>query len=172
VRSSRCAAGVLAAFLIALGQLAALFAAQGKPDFSGRWVLANPHKSSDGVAREMTVRHTPNEPDASGGLLHIERRFRDSLSVESESLAVGVFSGTVNGIRPGETEAFVSSRMSVTWNGNRLVIEKSSYSGPGTAAQHVEEWSLSRGNTLLITMSDRVGGSLQPKTVRVIYRRR
>jgi len=76
--------------LIALGQLAALFAAQGKPDFSGRWVLANPHKSSDGVAREMTVRHTPNEPDAPSGVLHVERRFGNSRDAESENLAVGV----------------------------------------------------------------------------------
>jgi len=120
----------------------------------------------------MVVRHTPNEPDAPSGVLHVERRFGNSRDAESENLAVGVRGGTVNGIRPGETQAPISSRWSVTWNGNRLVIERSSYSGQGTAAQHVEEWSLQRKNALLITMTDRARGSLQPKTVRLIYRRR
>jgi hypothetical protein len=152
--------------------LGAQAAAQDKPDFSGHWVLANPRKPNDSVARELTVWHTRNEPDAPGGVLHVERRFGNPRNIESESLPVGVTGGTVNGLRPNEMQAFVSSRWSVTWNGNRLVIEKSSYSGPGTAAQHVEEWSLTRKNTLLITMTDRIGGSMQPKTVTVIYRRR
>jgi hypothetical protein len=172
VRSRSRNAAVILAVSIGLGPLAALLAAQEKPDFSGQWVLVSARKSNNSVAREMTVSHTPNEPDSAGGMLHIERRFENSRSIESESLPVGVRSGTVNGISPGSIQAFVSSRMSVTWNGNRLMIEKSSYSGPGTAAQHIEEWSLPRKNTLLITMTDRIGGSLQPKTATVIYRRR
>ena len=155
------------------GPLASLAAAQDKPDFSGHWVLANPRKPSESVPRELTVSHTRNEPDAPSGVLHVERRFGNSRNIESERLLIGVRSGTVNGISPGVTQAYPStSHVSVAWNGSRLVIEKSSYSGPGTAAQHVEEWSLTRKNTLLITMTDRIGGSMQPKTATVVYRRR
>ena len=158
---------------LALGSLAALAAAQDKPDFSGHWVLVNPRKPNESVARELTVWHKRNEPDAPSGVLHVERRFGNSGNIESESLLIGVRGGTVNGISPGSTQAYPStSYVSVTWNGSRLVIEKSSYSGPGTAAQHVEEWSLGRKNTLVITMTDRIGGSMQPKTATVVYRRR
>jgi hypothetical protein len=159
---------------LAPGTLGAQAPAQDKPDFSGHWMLVSPRKSNDSIARELTVRRTSNELDAPSGVLHVERRFGNSGNIESESLLIGVRSGTVNGISPGSTQAFpsTSSRVSVTWNGSRLVIEKSSYSGPGTAAQHVEEWSLTGKNTLLITMTDRIRGSLQPKTVTVSYRRR
>jgi hypothetical protein len=168
----QCAVEVLTLF-VALGLLAAVSAAQEKPDFSGRWVLVSSRKSDDSVARDMLVRHTPDHPDAPGGVLHVERGFGKSGGIESETLLIGVYSGTVNGISRGSTQAYplTSSRVSITWSGSRLVIEKSSYSGPGTAAQHVEEWSLTGKNILLITMTDRIGGSMQPKTRTVVYRR-
>ena len=49
------------------GPLASLAAAQDKPDFSGHWVLANPRKPNESVARELTVWRTSNEPDAPSG---------------------------------------------------------------------------------------------------------
>jgi len=100
--------------LVALALLTGVLAAPDKRDFSGQWILVSPRKSDDRIAREMVVRHTPNEPDAPGGVLHVERRFGKSREVESEGLPIGIYGGTVNGIRPGETQASVSSRWSAT----------------------------------------------------------
>jgi|SRR5262245_45655182 len=146
--------------------------AQGKPDFSGDWILVSPIDAPSSAAQTMTVhesferesvRSTPlNSPAIT---LAVERR--SSSGVHSDLYTVGTVGGTVGG-GVGKTD------FSTTWDGDRLVIQIR-YSGrpvdAGADSERKEVWSLDAQGSLLLTATDR-GPGAQPTTTTLIYRRR
>jgi hypothetical protein len=66
------------------------------------------------------------------------------------------------------------TRFSVRWDGDTLVIETGSYTGPtrdsGPYSEHEEIWSLDAQRRLAMTVTDR-GSGTESKTVRLTYRR-
>lgn len=164
--------------------IAAAVAGQDKPDFSGRWVLENPADSASDIARSLTVRQsivrttargTPMEPFLKD--LTVEREF--STGARSESYQIGVVGGVVGGVdrtgRAGPDGQNRETRFSVRWDGNRLVIETGTYSGPtresGPYTEHTEVWSLDAESRLVMTVTDRRSGA-ESSTRTLTYRRR
>ncbi len=143
-----------------------------QPDFSGEWVSVATAPPSDPPAA-LVVRQRVSRTNSRGepmtpyfSHLLVERHY--SNRVESDSYDIGIVSGTVSGI--GERTI-----VTVTWQGERLVINTGKYSGPpqkpGPYSEHEEVWSLDPGGRLLIAITDRTSDS-QPATVRLTYQRR
>jgi len=91
---------------------------------------------------------TQNQPDFSG-----EWVARPNGRVGS---ANGALFNQLGGIIGG---GGVQTRYSVFWEGDRLVIETGSYSGPGRQdgpySEHTEEWRLDREGLLILQLTDR-----------------
>lgn len=171
--------------LVLLLLIAASVRAQDKPDFSGHWVLENPQEFTSDIARALTVRQsiegstargTPMEPFFSD--LTVEREF--STGARSESYQIGVVGGVVGGVDragpgAGPDGHSPQTRFAVRWDGNRLVIETGTYSGPtresGPYTEHTEAWSLDAQSRLVITLTDRRSGG-ESATRTLTYRRR
>ena len=101
--------------------------------------------------------------------LTVEREFADRVTTETHKIGVG--GGMVGGIAGG---ASYRSRFSVGWEGQRLVFERSSYSGPtrdaGSDWEHSEEWELDAAGMLVVTVTDRASDAA-PKSNAFTYRR-
>lgn len=67
-----------------------------------------------------------------------------------------------------------STRLTVRWNGNTLVIERGTYSGqaqkPAKNTERTEAWSLDPMGMLVITVTERSSG-VEPTTTRLVYRK-
>ena len=136
--------------------LSVTIAAQDKPDFSGRWVLAGSAHSDSDVAQSLTVRQPIARTNVFGAPMEpyfkeltVERQFANHVS--TETYPIGVIGGTVGG---GGSQ----TRISVRWENDRLVIETGSYAGStreaGPYTEHTEEWKLDAG-ALTISIIDR-----------------
>ena len=144
-------------------------AAQGKPDFLGRWVLVSPDDVAEDVARELVVRESFEAPVT---VMRVERRSK--AEVRSDRYQVGLVGGTVGGIGEGGRNSNARTVFSVAWRGDTLVIETGNYSGsieePGPYSEHGETWSLDAQGRLVMTVTDRASGT-EPRTIQLTYRR-
>jgi hypothetical protein len=79
--------------------------------------------------------------------------------VRSESYRIGTEGGTVGIAGPGQNSSRSESRTSVLWQGDRLHIVVSRYSGlapdSGPQVEHSEEWWLDEQDKLHIVVLDR-----------------
>ena len=82
--------------------------------------------------------------------LIVERQYVDRAA--TATYQIGVQGGIVGG-------GGAQSRISVRWDGNRLVIETGSYSGPtrsdGPYSEHTEEWQLDAAGRLVLSFTER-----------------
>jgi hypothetical protein len=169
---------------VLFGLIAAGAAAQDRPDFSGHWVLADPSDFASTIARELTVHQSIVHQSVRGDAIEpffktltVERRLPSGL--RSESYEMGTEGGTVGGVDPsgresGPNDKSPQTRVSVKWDGDRLVIETGSDSGrtrdSGPYTEHDEVWSLDAQGQLLITVTDR-GSAVRSSTSNFTYRR-
>ena len=144
-------------------------AAQDKPDFSGQWVLVGPNESVLNIAQELAVRQSIEVPFT---ILTVEQRFKSEM--RSQSYKIGIIGGTVSVDRSGSGSGS-RTHFSVTWDGDRLVIETGSHSGPtpesGRYTEHKEVWSLDVRDRLVMAVTDR-GSGAEPTTTTLTYQRR
>jgi hypothetical protein len=147
--------------------VAGTIAAEGKPDFSGRWVLVNAAESASAAARGLVVRESFEAPVT---VMTVERRLENG--VRSDTYRIGLSGGLVGGTAADGRGT--ATRFSVTWDGDKLVIETGSYSGPtresGPYSEHNEVWSLDSQGRLVITVTDR-GTATELRTNQLTYRR-
>jgi hypothetical protein len=158
--------------------------AQDKPDFSGHWVLATSAGSGPDVAQSLTVRQPIVRTDVFGA--PIEPYFKE-LTVEREvgsrvrtdTYQIGLEGGTVGavasaggGINPNANRS--QTRFSVRWEGDRLVIETASNSGPtsqaGPYTEHTEVWQLNASGMLILSITDR-GSGIGSTSITLAYRK-
>jgi hypothetical protein len=159
-----------ALMLVALANAAV---AQGKPDFSGRWVLVTPR--NEGFARELTVSYGIEERSR---ILSVERQYATNVHRDTYKFGVsggGVSGGVTGGSGSVSAGATLETRFSVTWNYDRLVILTSRDSGPTrdslSHTEYNETWSLDAKGQLVILATDRAPASA-PVTTALTYRRR
>jgi hypothetical protein len=114
----------LSASLLLIG-IAVRAAAQGKPDFSGEWILAASASVGLSVARGLTIRQRITRTNALGAPIEpffdeliVVRTFADH--TQTDTYQLGVQGGVVGG--------GPQTRYSVRWEGNRLLIETGTYS--------------------------------------------
>lgn len=99
--------------------LAAPVAAQGKPDFSGHWILETPGGAGPDVAQLLTVRQPVVRTNVYGAPmppffkeLSVERHF--ATDARTETYQIGVEGGVVGGVSPnrgtGQDVNFSQSR--------------------------------------------------------------
>jgi hypothetical protein len=156
----------------------AMLFAQGKPDFSGRWVLASATVADPDVAESLTVKQViartnvfgaPMEPYFSE--ISIEREFVDH--ARTDTYQIGTAGGTIGGVGGLGGRPVTQSRVSVQWDADRLVIETSSDSGTAQAAQHSERkeiWQLDPTGTLTSSVSSS-GSGIEPRSNVLTYRK-
>ena len=94
--------------------------------------------------------------------LIVERQFADRAA--TATYQIGVQGGMVGAIvGGGRAETRAETRHSVRWDGNRLVIETGSYSGPsrsdGPYSERSEEWQLDAAGRLVLSVTDRRSGA-------------
>jgi hypothetical protein len=153
--------------------MAAGAAAQDTADFLGHWVLLNPSDVASDIAQELTVRQSF---ERHVNVITIERRATSG--VRSETYTIGTVGGVVGGLvsrsgrGSGPDGQIMETRFSTKWDGNRLVIQTGSYSGPtlesGPYTEHDEVWSLDPEGRLSITVTDR-SSDAEPRTANLTY---
>jgi len=159
--------------------LAVAAAAQQGTDFSGRWVLVSSAVADPNAARSITVRQPVTRTNNLGApmppaflQLIVEREFADRVTTETH--AIGLQGGMVGGIVGGDADARYQSRFSVNWEGQRLVIHRSSYSGAtrdaGPYWERDEEWELDPAGMLVISVTDRASDT-EPRSNAFNYSR-
>jgi hypothetical protein len=172
---------VLASWLL-LACIAAVPATQDQPDFSGRWVLADPPPATGDIARTLVARQTRatttmrGEPMAPWwSELIVEREFPDG--VRTEVHKIGIAGGTVAGgvlRQPGERGPAERTTFEVSWRGQDLLIQSARHaagsSGSAPTDSHTESWSLDDKGLLVITTTDGHSGAA-PVTRTLTYRR-
>lgn len=154
-------------------------AAQGKPDFSGRWVLATPPRSKTDIPLALSVRQTlvrttvrgdPIEPSYRD--ITIERVFETA--AQSENYLIGVEGGTVSGLPTDGIPKTSTTYHAVKWDGNALVFESGSYTAQraetGMWAERREVWSLDTDARLRVVITSRSSGEAPIETT-AVYRR-
>jgi hypothetical protein len=165
---------------IALLMLATVgLAAQDKPDFSGRWVLATLQQSDTdsplalSVQQSLvrtTVRGDPMEPFFRD--ITIERQFETG--TQSETHLIGVQGGTVSGLRADGRPSGPTAHHAVKWDANALVFESGSYTGQrpetGVWTERREIWSLGADGRLRVAITTRSSGD-GSRAITVQYRR-
>ena len=134
--------------------LAAVNAAQGRADFTGRWLL-EPSLSSDNAPATATV----------GPLIQSGPETRMTVALPSpggpitETRQVGLIGGTVGA-------AGVSTHYGGSWEGTDLVFESGTHTGPapttGDWKERRERWWLDEAGHLHIVTT--TGGSNEPAT--------
>jgi len=141
-------------------------AAQEKPDFSGRWILATPR--DEGFARELTVRYEIEEGIRA---ITVERQF--ATDVQRDTYRLGVQGGMIGGSFPGVTT--LETHFSVAWDYDRLIIRTSRDIGATRESlvhtEHNETWWLDTANQLIILSTDRAPDN-SPVTTVLTYRSR
>lgn len=153
-------------------------AAQDKPDFSGRWVLATPQQSGTDIPLVLSVRQTlvrttvngePMEPFFQD--ISIERQFETG--THSENHRIGMQGGTVSGLRADGSPNGPTAHYAVRWDGGALTFESGNHSGQrpetGVWTERREIWSLDAdGRLVVITTRSSGNGS---KAITLMYRR-
>jgi hypothetical protein len=143
-------------------------AAQSNPDFSGRWVLVNPAAASD-IARDLVVRESFEAPVT---VLTVERRSKGDVRIATYK--IGLAWGRTSGITEDGQGPITRTRLSATWDGDRLVIETGTYWGAtresGPYSEHDEIWSLDAQGRLVMIVTDR-GSGTELRTTQLTYRR-
>jgi hypothetical protein len=164
---------------IALAVLATIgVAAQDKPDFSGRWVLATRQPDGD-VPLAFSVRQTLAQATMPDGAarsffrdISITREFRTTTA--SDIYQIGVIGGSVPGHRVGEAPTDPIRHHGVTWDGNALVFEGGSHTGQaretGVWTEWREVWTLDADGSLRVVITTR-SSDADPKNVTLLYRR-
>lgn len=109
--------------------------AQDKPDFSGRWILTTPQQSDTATPLALSVRQTLVRTTVRGDPMEplfrditVERQFETG--TESATHLIGVQGGTVSGLRADGSPTAPTTHHAVKWDGNALVFESGSYTGP------------------------------------------
>ena len=154
-------------------------AAQDKPDFSGRWVLATPQQSDTDTPLVLSVRQTVVRTTVRGDPMEpffrditIEREFETG--TRSETHLIGVQGGTVSGVRADGSPTGPRTHHAVKWDGNALVFESGSYTGQhpetGTWAERREIWSFEADGRLRMAIINRSSVDA-PRAVTLHYRR-
>lgn len=154
-------------------------AAQDKPDFSGRWVLAAQQQSDTAIPSALsvsqplvrtTIRGDPMEPFFRD--IAIDRQF-DS-STRSETHLIGVQGGVVPGLRADGSPSGPTAHHAVKWDGNALVFESGSYTGQhpetGVWTERREVWSLDPDGRLRVVIANRSSVDAPTETT-AVYRR-
>jgi hypothetical protein len=154
-------------------------AAQDKPDFSGRWVLAAPPQSGPDIPSALSVRQSLVRTTTHGDAMEpffkdiaIDRQFESG--TRSEAHPIGVVGGVVPSLRANGTPNGPKGHHGVQWEGNSLVFVNGSYTGQiretGVWAERSEVWSLDPDGRLrvVITTRNSADGS---RAVTLVYRR-
>jgi hypothetical protein len=155
--------------------LASSAAGQTQPDFSGRWVLIDPIDAAGSIARTLVVQQPIARTNAYGApmppaflKITIERHFVGD--TRTDVYQIGLEGGKVF----GGNAPIPQTRFSVRWDGDRLVIDTASYSGPsreaGPYTERSETWQLERQGTLRVTIDDR-GSAIESMSITTRYRR-
>ncbi len=153
--------------VVLVSVIAETTAAQGKPDFSGRWVLVNPATASD-IARDLVVRESFEAPVT---VLTVERRSTGEVHIATYK--IGLAEGRTGAITE-DGRGPTRTTKSAMWDGDRLVIETGTYSGArrqaGPYSEHDEVWSLDAQGRLVMIVTDR-GSGTELRTTQLTYRR-
>jgi hypothetical protein len=157
----------------------ATVAAQNKPDFSGRWILAVPESSAPDIPSALLVRQTVVRTTVHGEPM--EPFFKDiaidlelESGVRSENHLIGMAGGIVPGRRPDSSLQGLQTHYCVNWEDSSLVFENGSHTGPkpetGVWAERRETWSLDPEGRLRIVIVTRSSAD-DSRTVTLVYRR-
>ena len=121
--------------------------AQGKPDFSGKWVLelVAPASAPGGLNKEITVKQEAN-------VLAITRMAGDQTVT-----AVFNLDGSETKRGPGGAQGEAVSR--ATWDGNKLVIVETLSRGGGNAGEQKRVMSMEGGNLVMEITAPGRGGA-------------
>lgn len=110
-------------------------AAQDHPDFSGRWILESASAAGSDVPRAMSVhqllvlRDVRGEPMAPFfKQITVDREFESSR--RSDTHDIGVVGGVVPGRGADGSPTGPHRSHAVTWEGDALVFDSGSYTGP------------------------------------------
>jgi hypothetical protein len=169
----------VSSLVIAAASVVAQVAAPDGPDFSGRWVLESTPQSAVDISRALSVSQSVVRTNVRGE--PIGPFFKDIMVVRNlangarseETYQIGVVGGTVFARRADGTVE-PSTYRRVGWEGQTLVIESGSYTGPtresGQWTEQREVWSLDSSERLRLTITTRssVGTA---STVTLVYRR-
>jgi hypothetical protein len=158
----------------------AQLAAQDKPDFSGRWVLESPSSSASDIPRALSVRQSVVRTTVRGEPMKpffkeiaIDREFERGTRSD-DMHHIGVAGGVVPGLRENGSANGSAAYHAVKWNGNALVFESGSYTGPtaatGVWAERREVWSLDQTGRLRLVITTRSSVAVST-TVTLLYRR-
>jgi hypothetical protein len=165
--------GAATCVVLVMVSLGALLAAQGKPDFSGTWILESGPPGED-VPQTLSVTQSLVRTNVRGEPM--ERFFKDisitralASGTRSNMYLIGVEGGTVSGnVNDPRTH------YRVVWEDQTLVIESGSYTGPTPETENWAElrevWSLDSGARLRLAMTTR-SSVAAPRTVIMLYRR-
>jgi hypothetical protein len=165
--------------LIVIVGAAVGLAAQDKPDFSGRWVLASSEQPGPDTPRALSVRQSIVRTTVRGEPMTpffkdiaIDREFESG--TRSETHAIGVIGGVVPGLRKDGSPDGPRGHHAVTWDQNALTFESGSHTGetPGTGvwAERREVWSLEPDGRLRVAITTRSSVDAA-RTVTLMYRR-
>ena len=161
--------------------LAALpVAAQDKPDFSGRWILAATEQTPDDVPRAMTVRQILARTNVRGEPvtpfvkeISVAREFASERRDEIHT--VGISGGFVSGVVGASGPAAPRGYFAVRWDGPALVFESGTYTGnvreTGVWLERREAWAFDLDGRLRITMSSRSSTAATDSIRTLIYQR-
>lgn len=151
--------------VIAMLMLASVgVAAQDKPDFSGRWVLASPQRSDTDVPLALSVLQTLVRTTAHSDAMEpffrdiaIDRQFEGR--THSETHLIGVQGGAVPGLRADRSPNGPTAHHAVKWDGRALGLESGSYPGQrpetGVWSERREVWSLDPDGLLRVVITNR-----------------
>jgi hypothetical protein len=154
-------------------------AAQQKPDFSGRWVLATSQPSDSDIPLMLSVRQTLQRTTVNGKPIEpffrhisIERQFETG--TRSENYAIGLLGGTTSGLRADGSANGPTTFHAVKWDEDALTFESSHYTGPspetGVWAERREVWSLDADGRLRVAITTR-SSDIGLKAITLMYRR-
>ena len=150
-------------------------AAQGRPDFSGTWVLVTPNRVVS-AAQTLVVRQTFTRESVQGfpidpPLITLAVERHSAGSVHSEFYTIGEMGGTVSGIAGSQPSA--KTEFSTRWDGDRLVIENSEsrqLENASSWSRHMEVWSLNAQGALSVVVTERTAAN-EPIATNLLYRR-
>jgi hypothetical protein len=152
-------------------------AAQGKPDFSGNWVLQDPSPQGADIPQALTISQPVRRTTARGLPMPpvfldvtIQRHFAGGS--RTETYFIGTEAGAIH-VELAPEGRKSETRIAMQWDGDRLRIEtrNSPKPDPLIYIEHIEVWRLEQQGRLLMTVIDR--GSESPGITRtLIYERR
>ena len=165
---------LVASALLATGAVAG----EGRPDFSGRWILETPRAPDPAIPRTVSVRQSPRAESPGGNSVRdfqeivVVREF--TTGARADAYRIGVQGGTVSGIAGGKSPTGRQTFLGVAWDGGTLVIDTGDYPGRGAPRGRWEErrevWSLDREGLLHVVVSLK-SSTDHPKTTTATYRR-